>query len=143
MKKILLFFFLNFFFINNSYSNEKNLFCLISKLELEKGELALIEYKRFAGKVISLKIDFDGTILYEASCDYKNQHMTKNQIQEVISESGEAEIKKIQLSVICGIAPSDIHEVRIDIPADCVTRVIGRKGANLKSIEERASVESK
>ena len=57
MKKILLFLLFNFFLINNSYSDEKNLFCLISKLELEKGELALIDYKRFAGKVINLIID--------------------------------------------------------------------------------------
>ena len=47
MKKILLFLFFNIFFINNSYSDEKNLFCLVSKLELEKGKLALIDYKRF------------------------------------------------------------------------------------------------
>ena len=69
MKKILWFLFLNFFFINNSYSNEKNLFCLISKLELEKGELALIDYKRFTGKVINLKIDFNKNLVSNLSED--------------------------------------------------------------------------
>ena len=69
MKKILLFLLFNFFLINNSYSDEKNLFCLISKLELEKGELALIDYKRFAGKVINLKIDFNKNLVSNLSED--------------------------------------------------------------------------
>ena len=70
MKKILLFILLNFFFINYSYSDEKNLFCLVTKTDLEKGKLALIDYKRFVGKVIKLKIDFNKNLVSNLSKDW-------------------------------------------------------------------------
>ena len=70
MKKILLFLLLNFFFINYSYSDEKNLFCLVTKKDLEKGKLALIDYKRFVGKVINLKIDFNKNLVSNLSKDW-------------------------------------------------------------------------
>ena len=66
--------------------NKKHLVAIAHDKKTLKGDLTYL---------ISLKIDFDGSILYEASCDYKNQHMTKNQIQKVISSSAENEIKKI------------------------------------------------
>ena len=70
MKKILLFLLLNLFFINYSYSDEKNLFCLVAKKDLEKGKLALIDYKRFVGKVINLKIDFNKNLVSNLSKDW-------------------------------------------------------------------------
>ena len=66
--------------------NKRQLVAIAHDKKTLKGDLTYL---------ISLKIGFDGSILYEESCDYKNQHMTKEQIQQVISAAGEEEIKKV------------------------------------------------
>tara|TARA_Y100000768_G_scaffold228373_1_gene172403 strand:- start:309 stop:1190 length:882 start_codon:yes stop_codon:yes gene_type:complete len=71
MKKIIIYVIFSFFFLTNySYSDEKNLFCLVTKKDLEKGKLALIDYKRFVGKVINLKIDFNKNLVSNLSKDW-------------------------------------------------------------------------
>lgn len=43
-------------------------------------------------KLVSLKIDFDGNIDYEATCDYYNDHMQYSTIQRLLSDSDESKI---------------------------------------------------
>ena len=45
--------------------------------------------------LISLKINFDGQINYDETCDYPNNHMNEESVKDVIPEVGEDEIRKV------------------------------------------------
>ena len=53
----------------NAYAKILNIFCLIDTSELKKSKLDKVEYKRFAGKVIKFKINFDENLVYDISED--------------------------------------------------------------------------
>ena len=69
MKKILGVIVLGLLLSGNAYAKILNIFCLIDTSELKKSKLDKVEYKRFAGKVIKFKINFDENLVYDVSED--------------------------------------------------------------------------
>ena len=69
MKKLLGILVLGLLWCNFSYAKILNIFCLIDTSELKKSKLDKVEYKRFAGKVIKFKINFDENLVYDISED--------------------------------------------------------------------------
>ncbi len=69
MKKFFNFLFIYLLFLNASYSDEVDLYCIVSKLDLKKANVAKEDQNRFAGKVIKFKINFDENLIYDISSE--------------------------------------------------------------------------
>ena len=55
-------------------------------------QFVMIAEDKLNQEIISLKVNHDGTIDYDGTCNYFNQHMTKDSVLQVIGEKGDSTV---------------------------------------------------
>ena len=61
-------------------------------LSYTSSQLVMIGVDKLNREIISLKVNYDGTIDYQGTCDYRNNHMNRNSVWSVIGSSGDRKV---------------------------------------------------